>query len=123
MKNIIEILKALGIEITDENVTAITKEVAENYKTIAEHDKTKTKLANALSELEVANSTLKNFEGIDTDKITGELESYKTKLAELEDTHKKELYTRDFEDVLTKSIEKYKFSSELAKEAIINKIR
>lgn len=123
MKNIIEILKALGIEVTEENVATITREVAENYRTMAEHDKMKSKLNDALTKLEVAQETLKSFDGIDTDKISGELESYKAKVTELEETHKKELYTRDFEDVLSKSIEKYKFSSELAKEAIINKIK
>lgn len=127
MKNIIEILKAYGIELTDEQKTTLTKEVAENYKSIAEHEKKlskiETELANTISERDTAKETLLKFDGIDTDKITGELETYKNKVSELEATHKKELYTRDFEDVLSKSIEKYKFSSELAKEAIINKIK
>ena len=46
MKNIIDICKELGIEIPEGKDKELTKAVSENYKTIAEHDKVVSKLAN-----------------------------------------------------------------------------
>ena len=53
MKNILEILKSQNIELTDEQSKAIEKEIAENYKTIADYQKQKDKL-------DVANTQLKD---------------------------------------------------------------
>ena len=39
MKNIIDILKGLGIEVPEDKASDLNKEVAENYKTVAEFDK------------------------------------------------------------------------------------
>ena len=44
MKNILEILKELGLEVPADKQEALNKAVTENYKTSAEFEKTKTKL-------------------------------------------------------------------------------
>ena len=44
MKNIFEILAALGIVIPEDKKQDITKQVAENYKTVAEFEKVKSRL-------------------------------------------------------------------------------
>lgn len=122
MKNIKEILKEFGIEMTDEQIKSVEKAVAENYKTIAEVEKktskTDTEIASLRQQLETANETLKGFDGIDPTQINNSLNEYKTKMAELEESHKKELYKRDFSDILTKELESHKFSSTLAKDRV-----
>ena len=39
MKNIIQIIADVGLEVTDEQKTTIENAVKENYKTIADYDK------------------------------------------------------------------------------------
>lgn len=127
MKNIKMILDEFGITLTDEQLVNIEKAVSENYKTIAEVEKKTLKAEKEIesleNQLETASETLKGFEGIDPKEITGQLETYKTKMTELEENHKKELYQRDFSDILSKEIENYKFSSSLAKEMVAKKIQ
>lgn len=127
MLNIAEILKSNGVETSEDQLKAITKAVAENYKTISEHDKKVGKLEaerdNLKEQLDTANETLKSFEGVDADGMKATIEDYKTKLKEAEEKYKQELYERDFSDTLATEIEEYKFSSEYAKNAVIAEIK
>lgn len=83
MKNIIEILKGLGIDVPADKETDLTKEVAENYKTVAEFDKKVTKMQTeidkATERAESAEETLKGFDGKDFDTITKERDEWKNK--------------------------------------------
>lgn len=127
MKNIVEILKSLGIEISEGKTQELNKLVSENYKTINEHNKKVSALESERDDyrakLETANNTLKEFEGIDAEGVKKELEDYKMKLRKLEDTHKQALYDRDFDDALNNVISEIKFSSEAAKKAIMDDIK
>lgn len=127
MMNITEILKANGVEASEDQLKTITKAVAENYKTINEHDKKVGKLEaerdNLKEQLNTANETLKDFERVDADGMKATIEDYKTKLKEAEEKYKQELYERDFSDTLATKIEGYKFSSEYAKSAVIAEIK
>lgn len=127
MQNIFDILKANGIEVTDEQKTAISKAVAENYKTIAEHDKKVGKLEterdNLQSQLDTANDTLKGFEGVDAEGMQKKIDDYKKQIENLEKTHKQEIYDRDFSDALTAAMEQYKFTSEYAKKSVMAEIK
>lgn len=83
MKNIIEILKGLGIEIPADKEADVSKEVAENYKTVAEFDKKVAKMQGeidrATERATTAEDTLKGFEGKDFDAITQERDSWQKK--------------------------------------------
>ena len=86
MKNIIEILKGIGIEVPSDKEAELNKEVAENYKTSAEFEK---KVAKMQGEIDKANErattaedTLKGFEGKDFDTITKERDEWKNKYDE-----------------------------------------
>lgn len=83
MKNIIEILKGLGIEIPADKEADVNKEVAENYKTVAEFDKKVSKMQGeidrATERATTAEETLKGFEGKDFDAITQERDSWQKK--------------------------------------------
>lgn len=127
MQNIFEILKDNGIEVTEEQKTAINKAVSENYKTIAEHDKKVGKLEAERDDFkkkyETASETLKGFEGIDAEGMQKRIDNYEKQIEELEETHKQELYERDFSDALTAAMEQYKFTSEYAKKSVIAEIK
>lgn len=127
MKNIIDILKDNGIEVTDEQKTAINKAVSENYKTIAEHDKKVKKLEGERDDFqekfETASETLKGFEGVDAEGMQKQINDYKEKMEQMEKEHKEELYARDFSDALDTAMEQYKFTSEYAKKSVMAEIK
>lgn len=126
MKDIVKILESQGITLTDEQSKAVIKEVSENYKTIAEHDKKVTALElerdNYKTQLETASKTLKTFDGIEPDKIKDQLDEYEKKLKTLDEEHKKELYHRDFGDALKAAVGEYKFSSKAAEKSVMKEI-
>lgn len=83
MKNVLEILKGLGIDVPADKEADLNKEVAENYKTVAEFDKKVAKMQNdidkATERANEAEETLKGFEGKDFDEITKDRDEWKVK--------------------------------------------
>ena len=108
MKNIIDICKDFGIEIPADKHTEFNKAVAENYKTVAEHEKKVNKLTADLTaateRAEAAETTLKGFEGKDFDAITRERDEWKRKHDETVANHQKEAEEREFNEVLSVAI-------------------
>lgn len=127
MQNIFEILKANGIEVTDEQKTAISKAISENYKTIAEHEKKVGKLEterdNLQARLDTANEILKGFEGVDAEEMKNRIADYEQKMKDQKKEYEDALYERDFSDALTAAMEEYKFTSEYAKKSVIAEIK
>lgn len=126
MKNVIEILKALGIEVPEDKTAELNKAVSENYKTIAEFDKKIGKIEgerdDLQSQLATAQDTLKGFEGIDPAAIQQQLADYKKKAEDAERDYTEKLEKRDFDDALKAELETVKFSSEAAKKAVMAEI-
>ena len=127
MQNIVTILNELGINVPEDKQAELTRRTAENYITKAEYDK---KISRAEAErddwkmkAENAQSTLKNFDGIDPDKIQSEIEGYKQKSAELEADFNRKIYERDFSDALKSEIDGIKFTSEAAKKAVTAEVK
>ena len=64
MKNIFEILSNSGIEVPEDKKTELTKQIAENYRTVAEFDKVKNRLEverdNYKDSLETAQNALQS---------------------------------------------------------------
>ena len=108
MKNIEEILASLGITVPEDKATELTKLVAENYKTISEHEKRVQALEGERDgfkeKYETAQKTISGFE-------------------EMEAEHKKALHERDFSDALKNEIANIKFSSEAAKKSIMAEVQ
>lgn len=107
MKNIEQILKEAGIEVTDEQKAAVNKAVTENYRTVADYDKQvrKTEKAEAdrdayKGQLDTANETLEKFKDIDPDKQAAEIEKYKQAAKEAQETASKQILHRDQRDWL-----------------------
>lgn len=118
MKNIEQILKEAGIEVTDEQKAAVNKAVTENYKTIAEFDKQSKKLEAAETDrdtykgqLDTANDTLEKFKDIDPDKQAAEIEKYKQAAKEAQENASKQILQRDQRDYLNAEFDKLGVSS------------
>ena len=116
MQNIEAILTELGIEVSADKKESLTKKVAENYVTKAEHEK-------KLGKAETAESTLKGFEGVDLETMQRDLADWKKKAEDAEKNAQAQLYERDFSDALKTEFEGIKFSSEAAKRAIMAEVK
>lgn len=104
MKNIHTILSDLGITVPEDKIADLNKEVAANYKTIAEYDKQAGKLTAMTERAETAENTLKGFEGKDFDAITKDRDEWKQKHDTLVQKHQEEADAREFNDLLTAAI-------------------
>ena len=127
MQNIEAILTELGIEVSADKKESLTKKVAENYVTKAEHEK---KLGKAETDrdtwkgkAETAESALKGFEGVDLETMQKDLADWKKKAEDAEKNAQAQLYERDFTDALKTEFEGIKFSSEAAKRAIMAEVK
>lgn len=126
MKNIEQILKEAGIEVTDEQKAAVGKAVTENYRTVADYDKQvrKTEKAEAdrdtyKGQLDTANETLEKFKDIDPDKQAAEIEKYKQAAKEAQETATKQILQRDQRDYLNAEFEKLGISSERTRKSLM----
>ena len=126
MKNIEQILKEAGIEVTDEQKASVNKGLAENYKTIADYDKQAKKLEAAESDrdtykgqLDTANETLEKFKDIDPDKQAAEIEKYKQAAKEAQETASKQILQRDQRDYLNAEFEKLGISSDRTRKSLM----
>ena len=127
MQNIEQILSEFGIEVPADKRANLLKKVAENYKTIAEHEKATGKIEAERdkwkTQAETAEATLKGFEGIDPTKIQAELNTWKKKAEDAEKNAQAQIYERDFNDALKEQINAIKFSSEAAKKSVMAEIK
>ena len=124
MKNIIDICKAVGVEIPADKLEEFNKAVNENYKTVAEHDKAIAKITaerdKFKTDAENAAEALEKFKDIDPDKMAEEIDKYKKAAEDSEKNFKAELEKRDYNDAIDKLLDGIKFSSEAAKRAFKN---
>lgn len=126
MQNIIEILKANGIEVSEDKVATINKAVAENYKTVSEVEKKTSKLESERDSwkerAETAEETLKGFEGKDFDTITKERDEWKKKAEDSEKEYSAKEAEREKQELLKEAFAEIEFTSESAKKAIMAQI-
>lgn len=127
MKNINEILKDLGITVPEDKTAELQKLVAENYKTVAEFDKkvgrVETERDGYKAQLDTANENLKKFEGLDADALKAELATAKEKAKKAESELKTKLEERDYNDALKACMAGVKFTSNAARDAVMEQIR
>lgn len=130
MKNIEQILKEAGIEVTDEQKAAVNAAVTENYKTIADYDKQVKKTEKSESErialqqqLTDAQDTIRGFDGVDVEKLNKDIAEWKQRAEKAEKDAQKQIYDRDFSDALKTELENVRFTSEAAKRDVMTQIR
>lgn len=126
MKNIEQILKDAGVELTEEQKSAVNKGVTENYKTIADYDKQKKKLETAETDrdsyreqLDTANTTLEKFKNMDPEKINQEIEDYKQAVKDAETKAQKQIAERDQRDYLRSEFDKLGITSERTRKSLM----
>lgn len=126
MQNIIEILKANGIEVPEEKVASINKAVSENYKTVSEFDKKVSKLENERDSFkdraESAEETLKGFDGKNLDEITKERDAWKKKAEDAEKDYTAKMAEHEKQELLKEAFADIEFTSTAAKNAIMAQI-
>lgn len=124
MKNIIDICKDFGIEIPADKHAEFNKAVAENYKTIAEHEKKVNRLTDDLTaekkRADDAVETLKGFEGKDFDAIIRDRDEWKTKHDNAVAAHQKEQEEREFNEMLSTAISESKGKNNKAITALLD---
>lgn len=113
MKNIHTILSDLGITVPEDKVADLNKEVAANYKTIAEHGKVADKL-------KAAEDALKGFDGIDPKDLQSKLDEANQKLKDMEEKHRTEAAEREFTEELTAAIKAAKGKNPKAITALLD---
>ena len=129
MKNIEQILKEAGIEVTDEQKATVNKAVTENYRTVADYDKQAKKLEAAESDrdtykgqLDTANETLEKFKDIDPDKQAAEIEKYKQAAKEAQEIASKQILQRDQRDYLNAEFDKLGINSQRTRDSLMREI-
>lgn len=108
MKNIFEILSNSGVEVPEDKKTELTKQIAENYKTVAEFDKVKNRLEverdNYKDSLETAQNALKEFDGVDVKELNGKITQLTSDLAKKDSEYQGKIADMEFNSVLDSAI-------------------
>lgn len=111
MKNILTILKELGIEVPKEKESDLDKAVAENYKTVSDYDNQKEKL-DAANETIKANDTaikdlhakLDGFKDVDVSGLKQRITDLETEKENIKKDYDAKIADRDFNDLVKESI-------------------
>lgn len=121
MKNIEQILKEAGLEVTDEQKAAINAAVTENYRTKADYDKQVKKTEAAEGERDTykgqladAQETIKGFDGVDVEKLNKDIADWKERAEKAEKDFADKIAERDFDDILKSEISAMKGKNEKA---------
>lgn len=129
MKNIEQILKEAGIEVTDEQKAKINKGLAENYKTIADYEKQVKKTEKAEGERDIlqkqyddAQETIKGFDGIDVEKLNKNIADWKERAQKAEKDAAAQILQRDQRDFLKGEFDKLEIKSERTRESLMRDI-
>ena len=104
MKNFEQILSDAGVELTDEQKTTISKEMGENYKTVADWQKQHDKVQTLETTLRDTQEKLKAFDGVDAEALNGEIAKLKGDLEKKDKDYQAQIADRDFQDMLKEAI-------------------
>ena len=104
MKNFEQILSDAGVELTDEQKTVVSKEIGENYKTIADWQKQHDKVQTLETTLKDTQDKLKAFDGVNADALNGEIAKLKADLEQKDKDYQAQIADRDFQDMLKEAI-------------------
>lgn len=120
MKNIENILKDAGLEVTAEQLAAIDKEVKENYKTVTDYEKQKDKLTASEDKVKTLTESLDKFKDVDADKLNSEIAELKKQLEEKDKTFASQIADRDFDDLVKDAITEAKGRNPKAIKALLD---
>lgn len=127
MKNIFEILKALGVEVPKEKEDELKKEVSENYKTVADYEKQTEKIQKLTDTQKASDDTvadlkkqLDGFKDVDVSALNQKIADLETEKGNIEKDYQSKLADRDFNDILKDSISAAKGKNAKAISALLD---
>lgn len=120
MKDILKICADLGIELDDEAKKKIVAEVNENYKTINDYEKQKTKIESLESTLAETKEALKKFDGVDADKLNAQIAELTKTIEDTKNDYESKIAERDFTDKIEKAISAAKGKNAKAIKALLD---
>lgn len=127
MTDIKELLESIGTELSEEAKSQFLAEHAKSYKPAAEMER---KLNKANSErdalreqLDAMKADLQRFDGVDLESLRQQIEDANARATAAEKEYQDKIAERDEMDAITRGLEKYKFSSGAAKEAVASKAK
>ena len=111
MKNILTILKEMGIEVPKDKEESLTNAVAKNYKPVADYDKQKEKL-DAANETIKANDTamkdlqkkLDEFKDVDVSGLNQRISDLEKEKKNIQKEYDAKIADRDFDDLVKEGI-------------------
>lgn len=108
---LLEILKAHGIEVPKDKSEALIKDVAENYKTAAEYEKVSGELDKVNKTIAANDTAIKDLQGklaefkdVDVTKLNERIKTLETEKQTIESDYKRQLEERDFDDIVKDAI-------------------
>lgn len=104
MKNFEQILSDAGITLTDEQKTAINKEMGENYKPVADWQKQVDKVQNLTEQLDSTKEALNKFDGVDAEALNKQIADLNEALKNKDAEYQTQIADRDFQDMLKEAI-------------------
>lgn len=129
MKNIEQILKEAGIEVTDEQKSAVNKAVTENYRTINDYNNQVKKTEKAEGERDTlqgqltdAQETLKSFDGVDVDGFKQKISDLEAQIKKRDDDAKAEALSREQKKVLDAKLDELGVTAPLMREMLFGKV-
>lgn len=129
MKNIEQILKDAGVEVTPEQLTKVNDAVGENYRTVTDYKRQEKKLTDAETErdglkeqLDDAQETLKGFDGVDVKKWQDDLAAYQKRAEDAEANMQKGLMERDQKEYLKTEFDRLGIKSERMRNSLMKEI-
>lgn len=120
MENIYTILTKFGITIPEDKKADFDKDFAENYKTSAEHNKVVTARDGYKSQLETAQNSLKEFEGVDVNELRNKINTLTNDLNTQKTQHEQQLADLEFNTALDSAISGMKGKSAKAVKALLD---
>ena len=106
MQNIYAILAKYNLTIPEDKKAEFEEAIKANYKTVAEVEKITSARDNYKTQLETAQTALKEFEGVDVKDLQGKIDKLKNDLAEQENAHKQQLADIEFNGEVVEILKK-----------------
>lgn len=104
MKNIFEIMKEYGLEVSEDKKKDFEKAVLDNYKTVSDYETQSEKLKTAEGKVTTLTESLDKFKDVNVDDLNSTIATLKTDLANKDQELKDKIADRDFNDLLKDSI-------------------
>lgn len=119
MKDILQILTGLGIEVPEDKKGSLNSEVLANYKTVADYEKVKEKRDEYKKSLEGVQQKLEDFEKTDIDGLNEQIETLTKELQ----TEKEERAKEEVRRTLEKTVESFMGEKEFVNDLTADSIR